>query len=565
MKRQLQVTKNGFVFEKIPIDVFYVVREFLLPTEFRRLLHANHHQFDELRKSANYYNLSCYYSLQFYKDSEFRQSLLSKIPRNYYQISLHLVGTHWDLFPIVNTRYFNKLYRLKLSSVIISYAHLELIQDVQILELSNIRWEASRDIPPAFTDVYSSLPRFKHVKKLILHDFPYLNNVSNLSNLPSISFSLCRELIDITPLIHCEELSFNDCSNLISIQCLGKYQKKISIINCPITEVNHLYEVPTLYFENCGSIENIMNLDSVHSLTIKECYRITSLPNFTSKQANNIYKEDRKKKLFLYNMLKVVPSFSTPEQHWEYFDSIYLGKCGNIHSNIPLHLLAGVREIYLDSCVSVQSVEALGNVPKLILSSLERLKRIEGLGGPQQQHVVIANCPLVEDFSSLQSIKKVEIFSCRHFKSISCVKNVQVLKLKMLPGLTSLVEFRGSEQLQSISLAMCNNVVSLSGLERVGVVEVADCNKLSDVSSLGKNGSQRLSLYGCGKVERVSHLNGLKELKIQNCPNIKDLGSFDNEKNNLVLLRANHSDPVVVVPKPSLWKQFKKAVTKPFH
>jgi hypothetical protein len=527
-----------FDFENVPTDVFYVVREFLLPKEFRRLMNANKTKFEAIRKFSNYYNLSNYYSWQYCTDVWFRKCLLKNIPGNFFQLSLTLIASYnpYQTRVVNEAALFENLYQLKLSLVEIKYEDLEKIKNVHHLLLLNlvITFNANNNSPL----VSERFPKFENVRRLVVEGM-HFSDVSNLSHIPNVSLRY-SPVSDIEPLQFCEYLSFDNCRNLSMIECLGKFQKRLTFIDCPITEVGHLKKVPQLYFEKCSYLAHIEELDCCHSLTIKSCPKIFKLPSFAQFSYSHSHRDvhlDTRKKIILDNVPNVVGGF--PWQSWENIQFLSLSNFQARNVFIPLTCLQTVQVIEINNCSNIIDVSVLGDVPSLSLSSLEDLISIQGLGKTNQKRVALANCPEVKDFSPLRNVTKVEIISCPHFERVSDVQQVSFLNLKLLPKLTSVREFAKCHSLQFISIILCSQLTSLAGLEEVPLIDIMDCGKLHDISSLGRLTTQVISFYGCPKIEKIKNLQRIALLKIENCPNIKDIHEMGR---NLNLVCSKYSD-----------------------
>jgi hypothetical protein len=490
-----------FRFDNLPTDIFYVVRMYVTAVEFRRFMNANKRQFDYIRKYCNHYNFNIEFSKKYLTDDEFRNRIQSKVKPQNHQISLSFThdqrtGSHKYL------KLYDGLYKLRFFDST-SFDAILYCKNIKHLVIDN-------------GEVMTSFPKMENIERLELRNFYRLQDIRELNGIPHVSLINFHALEDVAGLEDCDTLHFDTCTQLSEIGLLGK-QTKITFLNSPIMDVSSLFQVPHLHFQDCWQLTNIDCLNSCHSLTVRNCRFITHFPALTAVCARDSFKDDRKKVVFLENPSRQITTFCHSTDHNIFSCTIM----GDFH--FPLLSLKNIHKILLQDCENVYDVSDLGNVPSLSLSSLRFLRIIDGLGQPQQKEVILTNCPHVKHFHALQSIPKVEVNCCPDFHSIVDVKHVSSLKLKLLPKLNSVHGFSHQHSLKFICIALCNHLTSLAGLEEVPVIEVMDCGKLHDFSSLGKLPSQKISFYGCPKIEKIGNLKGIESVKIQNCPNVKDI------------------------------------------
>ncbi len=135
-----------------------------------------------------------------------------------------------------------------------------------------------------------------------------------------------------------------------------------------------------------------------------------------------------------------------------------------------LHLL------HIAACRKFTSLQGVGSIPNIRLSTLPDLKSLEGLG-PGNEFVQLLYLDEVEDFSAVSGCRKVVIWGCGKFKDASAFAESNYV---VIGECGNLVDVSMLGKVKHLELIGCKNIWSLKGLEGVKELIVSDCRLLEN-------------------------------------------------------------------------------------
>ncbi|KAJ8646609.1 hypothetical protein MRB53_008357 [Persea americana] len=399
--------------------------------------------------------------------------------------------------------------------------------------------------------------------------FPKLEELCFQSMLKWEEWKLTREYGKVMPSL--KKLEIINCKKLKATpHCLPSILREVTIKNCngviwapdnPLPHLLHLIlrnvrgmsskplpSLPALEtLEIDGfSCESLPSngwglLDSLQTLLIKNCERLSSLPEglIQLKALQTLEVKNCKQLSSLPEVLGQLKALQT----------LHISNCERL-SSLPegLGQLKALQTLHISNCERLSSLpEVLGQLKALQtlhISICERLSSLpEGLGQLKAlQTLHISHCErlssLPEGLGQLNALQTLHIWNCERLSSLpeglGQLKALQTLGISKCKQLSSLPEVLG--QLKALQTLHISNFERLSSLpEGLGklkalqTLHILDCKRLSSLpEGLGQlNALQTLRIMGC---ERLSSLfDGFEQLKslcglnIWNCPQLRHL------------------------------------------
>lgn len=544
-------SSKAFDLINLPIDVFHIVKHFLTTREYRRLLNANKSQYEKIKRYTVFYPLSVYFTKKYQNDETFRAKVNARLFSPSEQIGLYFAGGFYSEI----TGSLNDIYQVNLAKVTIAVDDVLIFRNIHSLQLDG----------EGNSSTFTELPYMENVHTLSLNGFVGLVDVSGLRDVVNVKLKGCRYLVDITPLKDCPHLHFEEFEQLQDISCLGS-QKCLKLILChAISEVNHLSSVKELVIQQCHLVRNINELGGVHDLTL----HITAIHQLPPRLNNsrlkiNSHSVIQYESTFFDNIIdftfihyrdgRFPRSFSECP-----FQKLKLDQCNRIRTLTDQVNLQQLHKLEISECMTFNDVSILGNIPILIISQCNALQSLEGLGKSGQKHVIISSCSLIQSFSPLINVPKVEIAACPGFISLQDLRNCQEIIIKLCGNLISIGIMSSAlpSTCKYLQIALCRGFTSTYGLEEVADLEFLDCANLSQIGTLGSNPSQKVYFSNCPQIASIRHLNGLKQVKIQNCIRC-DLSTL-SQRENLIIVPTNGTGTDALLRKPprkSFWQHF---------
>lgn len=180
------------------------------------------------------------YSLEFYRNFQFRSIILSKIIDPYEQLSIDLS----DCDEVVDVKYLNNLRSLDLSCCK-NIIDVRSLTNIHTLNLSNCN----------------------------------ISDVSTLGNCHILFLDRCKNITNVSALGKVTKLSLSHCHNLSDVSALGNVYD-LCLCNChSLYNVSLLINNYILILRRCHNIDDFRSQTKIHTLDISYC-RINDLSMF---------------------------------------------------------------------------------------------------------------------------------------------------------------------------------------------------------------------------------------------------------------------------------------------
>jgi hypothetical protein len=511
-------------------DIFYLFQYFLSNKDYKSLLNCSK-QFTKLKINTLRYRLNSKDAISFCDDQSFREMILSRLKDKSQQLSVDIsyFSKETDTFQNLNYLSGCKSVRLYISEPPSSaFASLCNIQNLHLYGWSQ----------------FTSFPYLKNVKKITLVSFSELTDVSQLFDVSDITLIFCKALTDISGLSKAISIHLQDCERLTDISSLGTHQKKITIINCPVVEVNQLRNVPFLSFTDCKAINNIEELGNVVHLELINCPNVFNVNKLTH---NAFVAIDRCNQIISFDSLADIPSVSLKNvwiktlNPFQYIQELKLSNCNHVKDLSPLML---VKRLTLEKCDGIFALTAnLKALDYLGIFSCENLRGIALIGNDNEKeeemkkkrHVVLSCCFGIVDFSALRNTFRVEIICFSNPLDATQLTNIAHLTLRLCGNICNLDALKDTRQ--TLTLSQCNLFTSIpNGFENIPTVKMIDCPLLINLDGLQNN--KFVYLENCPKLTTVKKLKTVKIVQIVNCPQINDWKQLNN------VMISDNSPPV---------------------
>ncbi len=443
--------------DSLPEVLLHEIHTCLSNEDYHYLMNASKRLFGDVKRKTIYFALNYKSSVQYLQDKEFQDQILSKVENGWNQISVQFDSTLGPLIPI-------DLPIHKLHGSFTTYPIRELcvqpstkVKDLSFLFHANYHKEMQ------------DLRAFSHLEKLKIS---------------------CWNKSDITPLQSIPDLTIVSCNNVTDFSMLTK-QKSLGIWDCLcLTDVSSFRHIRQLEILNCYNFTDVRPLHGIYDLKLERCSRITDISGLGGHHRLTLI--DLGYHLIGYESLLHIPH-------------IYLKN--NDISDVSV--LRYAKSLILFLCKWVYDVSSLKNVKKLEITSRNNLKGLESLRQiPNLSLKITGNIideTLLSTFHNHQLsllANKLNIHNLSYFstniKHLTIGNNLQITqfinegKASFLQYLTSLTleslpelkTLKNMEDIPTIRLMNCDDLIDLQGLGRNRCVEVIHCPRLEDISSL---------------------------------------------------------------------------------
>jgi hypothetical protein len=240
------------------------------------------------------------------------------------------------------------------------------------------------------------------------------------------------------------------------------------------------------------------------------------------------------------------------------FEDVYYIHIWSAKTLTDITALKGIPIVKLLNCTNLKNIEVLSHIDhKKNLSTYKvnkHLLKLDWYYNTKDDYINInsfislALCTAITDFSSLRSIKHIDLESCTqitnsdliHFSNtrtltlIGCYLITDVSMLSHLDGLDisgcyNITDVSPLSKLHTLHARFCRSItnVSVSALGNLENLDLTNCYNIYDVSALGK--VKKLILKGCYNITDVSALINVKFLNIAGCFQITDIPCFNTE------------------------------------
>jgi hypothetical protein len=480
------------MFNKLPLGLYYELREFLDPVEYYQSLTTTkslqHVLWETWKIRINGETLF----------EESTQALLSKIKNPGLQLVLH-VPKNLDVLPFLVTK-----------------SHEIVLHSTGFMN----------DIPNWF----ENLCQFHH--SAILEDnFSIISPQQKLGtscNLQKLHIENCPLLTDVSALSHLNSLALVDCVGVSDVTCLGTVKSSLRLEKCPrIADVSALGRIPSLILNDCPEIRDISQLTDNSKLTILSCPDIDislqkeQAPHHTKADLNFFHSDIMETAEQLQSFLQSMSSSSFSslrELFLERYSNYYIDpshlknlsvlrlvsygyfedddddddedqekeRVNKSTTSVPLGIdccqLTHLFQITLDSLPFPNlDLSSLFHVPVVELFYVP-IKTLQGLGG--NKVLYLSGCDRVEDFSAARNIPKVHVAFNPNLENGLGLEGVEELTIQ------SCANFQDTSQLgnlKKLRIAFCNSLEIVEGIENVSTVSLIRCRDLSSLSGLGNN------------------------------------------------------------------------------
>lgn len=500
-------------FEAIPTSILRIIHQYLTHYDYLQFLNTNVAIFQHSKHETVYYNFTCqtlYLKSECNKEVDYFQKLCSFVQDKSKQISLNCIGYNpyfiqhcshlitgihaltiksnrdfWNKHPDLGL--FSNIYHIQLHDVD-GIECLTGLKGITILEVKQSESLLTIDLIPG-------------LKRLILHDLPNLQQISQYGNIPELSISRCRDLsfdglgnhtkVFIKP---CMSQTI-DISIFRDIQYLEYEERNVFMISSKLSIFPNLIY---LVFHGNKEFFDPLSFPSLQFLKLTSAKIDPEIMFPSSLQAAEFH-------YCLFDDLSVVRHVKKLKFATCYgigFRNAYvLSNARQLIFNDIKELfdISGLDEVYelrIESCVNVKDVSKLGQVHRLCLdhSGVENLK---GLGQGNSE-VQLSGLFDKVDLSPLRSIYKVILTNCsnlEHGKDLVNVQHLSIIQCDSFKNTSAL------GKVKSLYLAECNGIRKLVGLENVPHINLTFCNRLENIDCLGKQ--QSLIIYNCRKLQQV--------------------------------------------------------------
>jgi hypothetical protein len=178
--------------------------------------------------------------------------------------------------------------------------------------------------------------------------------------------------------------------------------------------------------------------------------------------------------------------------------------------------LRNVRNLNLHGCNRITDVSTLGNIHKLTLSSCNSITDISCLG--KRNHYVDLRFELEQN-------EHGDAVLHPSFSQISKVSSLENVHTVILAGCKDVVDVSMLGNVYHLDLSFCENLEDISKLHNNKILLLRNCKKIRDFHSLGKQ--FKLNLSGCMITDEViPQLSQIGELNFNRCPLITDLSAL---------------------------------------
>ncbi|XP_042491906.1 disease resistance protein L6-like isoform X2 [Macadamia integrifolia] len=259
----------------------------------------------------------------------------------------------------------------------------------------------------------------------------------------------------------------------------------------------------------------VSSLSLLHTLDLRFCYRLQSLPELPSS-------------------LKI----------------LNVTRCRSLKSLPRLSNLTNLEVLCLDDCenlVEMPALSGLRNLENLSLDNCQRLEEIKGLKGLDSLKLLtMKNCGSlrkIEKISSLRELKEsrftgcsklmvLEMEGCERLLEIEGLVGLDSLERLTIKGCTSLMQISELSELDELPQMVFEQLplLQLCKMKNFRMLEILNCRSIERLPHLFNLGFlKHLSIAGCIKLKEIEGLNGLAflvTLNFNNCISMERIPSI---------------------------------------
>ena len=315
--------------------------------------------------------------------------------------------------------------------------------------------------------------------------------LAGLTQLQSLSLSVCESLSDVSGLAGLKQLQTLDlsrCKSLSDVSGLAGLTK-LQTLNLSVCEslsnvsvLAGLTQLQTLNLSNCQSLSDVSGLaglTQLQSLNLSDCQSLSDVSGLAGLTQ---------------------------------LQSLNLSDCQGLSDVSGLAGLTQLQSLNLSDCQSLSDVSGLTGLTQLQTLGLKlcrNLRNVSGLAGlTQLQTLDLSGCSDLSDVSVLTGLTQLQTLGlrlCRKLRNVSVLAGLtqlQTLDLSGCSGLSNVSALSELTQLRSLGLSYCNSlsdVSGLAGLTELQTLALNDCKSLKCFAPLVPllDRLETLSLYGC--------------------------------------------------------------------
>jgi hypothetical protein len=499
-------------FSKLPIDVYHVIRQYLLNYDYHEFLNTSKAVFSEVKYRTMHYHLRYCEPFDQADAGIISDIVTSRVMNKSAQTLISFkFDCHFYEASVVNSARLN----------------LQIPIDVHILKL--VDCYHSNNL--CFTGREGG-----YLHTLEVHGL-YGNNVEYDFSSVSATFPFLQKLIvqdchmmSVSPLLHIPHIELEDVM-LPDMKTSGHLSADFEDVNLQQTyfhfDVHYQHTTPLI--STLSSFKDVQNLsikaDFVSSYSSPgyslSCQSV-SLTSVKKSTCFPLHLEKPKKLSFNRVDLRTLRIDNVTE-----LEEVSLCKC----SNVDLTLFRNVKKIEIQhtaatdlgdpvkisdlvsfqflshvclTCCDIEDVTVFRNVRTVVLNECTKLTSLEGLGKSTERRkgnrqVVVVNCDGITDFSPLNGLHRVHIHNCVGFSDGYQVKDVNNLEMSFCDKIKS---FHMFGNVHSLRIDNCHHFVTLFGLQDVPYLEIFWCGNLKEIEGLKNN--QYVEIQSCVLVYRNS-------------------------------------------------------------
>lgn len=461
--------------EQLPEDIYQLIQSYLSRDDYYYFIISSS-ILQEVKRKTVYYPLNFEYSLRYFNDADFRETLLAKTSDPSKQIMLH--------FHFPNTRKRNcflsvffslavselRFHRIISNFKITHTSHLQRLQHISVIERLSLGTSIT------------AFPALPLLRDLCLAQGEGITDVSQLRHLHILTLCDCPRLSDITPLRDIPDLQLIGCPDVTDFSCLGG-QVKLHIGHCEgLTDVSNLSTVKHLSLETCDNLHDVRALREVYDVEIIDCGEV-AVRQLRGKHHR----------------------LSVRGCQWPMIDGDYL-------------FLRGVSDVTLEDC-PIRDIQVLSEAAIVRLINCYHVTDVSSLS--RAKSVSLENLSKVTDLTSLSEVVDLSlggvdmsdvtlpVLHPRHSLTFSSVRRLSSLLSRHSEDLC---------KIHALTIDSCTDLKALAhpALATILHISVSECPSLTDVSGLGRNRSVRIK--SCKKLRDVRALSDVAEVTINDCP-----------------------------------------------
>ena len=261
----------------------------------------------------------------------------------------------------------------------------------------------------------------------------------------------------------------------------------LTLDNCNLSDVSMLGTIPHLELLYCEGIEDISALNNNDQIAVIECTGVIDYSHsFTnSRKITVVVAETRNGPSCIFDLSQwlKVEELTLQSSNDLVIDNYQLPKTvkkcrleGSFVAAVDFTLTTDhvLQELTLSDDDTIRSLKKyrLKRVPVITCIDLQGLKSLVGLGRGKNRKISLIECHKIKNFSKLNRVPIVQIFSCAGFHDLSQLAFVQDLRIRghySVMFRTELLTNNGNpyKHLQSLTISGVNHVKCLNGLVKI--------------------------------------------------------------------------------------------------